>query len=401
MSYEFEDIKPGDLITSNFMTSIINAIESLDDRVIKLEEASSEDNKVAIIELDPKSGPYRVGQEMKILGRNFEYSIGAHRLYFDATNVAVFKPDSSDSKLIFDIPEVLNIPVSGKTVLLTLKNRSSTDSRFITLMPKKEPLAGSIIVDSYHTVEEGTITPNQTATFKFNLKSGLNQPARFVISPFISIDTNQQEWQERLRVLDKNKIEINEIILNNGENQDFYIRITSIPSGTDGQVFSLTVDATADSIKGSSLLESYTVGQPPDEVDTSIHPNITSVVDPQNNNAPLPPGDYVTETKTVKRAINQAALIRVNTLFDAPGNYDITVSLENGSNWNVRLVNPIPTNGGNGEYNGISAGTTKIIEFGVGPLAGASSSGKVKFSIKRKDLAFDRPFFVNLELKQS
>lgn len=56
MSYEFEDIKPGDLITSNFMKSVINAIESLDGRVIKLEGAPPEDNKVVITKFQLPDG---------------------------------------------------------------------------------------------------------------------------------------------------------------------------------------------------------------------------------------------------------------------------------------------------------------------------------------------------------
>ncbi len=71
MVTKFEEIRPGDLITADFMQRVLALINDLETRVVNLESSTSTPGVVTITDILP-SHTVRSGTEMTIVGRNFE-----------------------------------------------------------------------------------------------------------------------------------------------------------------------------------------------------------------------------------------------------------------------------------------------------------------------------------------
>src|SRR4051812_16577057 len=100
-------VERGDLITADLMNALLGKLGELETRVANLEAGSQSSTTVIITDLIPPgtaAAPIRVSSELRIVGQNFRFSLGAHRVFFDATRVDAFKPGSNDSLLIFDVP---------------------------------------------------------------------------------------------------------------------------------------------------------------------------------------------------------------------------------------------------------------------------------------------------------
>src|SRR5258705_12776173 len=121
MAKKFDRVRAGDLITDVFVNGLLDYLEALDVRVSGLEQGSG---SVAITSLP--FGDIRVGQEVHIRGRNFGFSTGQQKVFIDDVPVNAFRFGSDDTELIFTIPAVPNIPSTGKIVVLTIQNASST-----------------------------------------------------------------------------------------------------------------------------------------------------------------------------------------------------------------------------------------------------------------------------------
>src|SRR4051812_36923367 len=103
MAQQLQHVSPGDLITAADFNDFIDVLNTSVARIEALEAGVQPGTGLAITQLIP-GGPYRVGDTLQILGRNFQFTIGAHRVFFNSTQVLNFLPTSTDSKLEFVIP---------------------------------------------------------------------------------------------------------------------------------------------------------------------------------------------------------------------------------------------------------------------------------------------------------
>jgi hypothetical protein len=97
-------VRPGDLITSSYVNTIIDELSDLERRLKLLETSSpptdpTGEGAVSISSIVPLID-LRCGQELTIFGENFGYSSGSQSVYFNSTRVTVFKTGSSNTKLI-------------------------------------------------------------------------------------------------------------------------------------------------------------------------------------------------------------------------------------------------------------------------------------------------------------
>lgn len=330
MPLDFDDVRPGDLITAKFMNRVLDALEDLEDRLSKVEdqlEGTSPDNSVQIDDINP-NGPYEVGQEIRVKGENFEYSLGALRVKVGNQQVNAFKLGTSDTKLVFNIPGIPNL--SGETDLdLQVENSSSTDSQTITVKPKPIPLEGSVDV-VFNGVTPSTIESNKQATFEYMLTSDLNKEATLTLDPQFSSQAGIDVSSWSPEVLDKNDnpLSNNELMLSPRETRIVQVRVPTVTGSGD---FSLELVVKAAGTEyGASGKKSFTIGSATTPPDQSIQPG-SPELGPASSGASLS-GSKLTLGE------GGAARIRYPVTFTKSGTYDLSYTLTDESNgWSVEI----------------------------------------------------------------
>jgi len=398
MAQQFDPVLRGDLITADLMNKILSELESLGSRVTVLETATAP-SKVVITGLIPASGPLRIRQELRVLGQNFGFIGGTGRVLIDDVLVTALKPGSSDQLLIFDIPDVPNVPLTGRSAVLTVANQNTTDQRTITLLPA-QPLQGAIDV-IWLNVTPTTLTPNNPATFRFRLKSRTNLDATYTINPVITVATNAQDWQNRLQVLDnaQNVLPSRTISLAAGQEMIFHVRINPVPANTNGVPFTLTANAIAEGVTGNSGPTFVTVGTAVEQPDTSV-----SLAFEAAQFDPVGLGVFVSDPTEdiIQLKANGAAEITLLAEFTAIGTYEPSVVLVPGTTgWNA-IPHPQKTpqnyQVSEAQLQNPQGKHDEAPAFIITPQAGASATGEVEFRIRNQSAGTRRTLRMRLAL---
>src|SRR5687767_3229371 len=120
MAVPLEKVQKGDLITALTWNSLIDKLNDMNTRLTALEnQDGSGGTDVVITELIP-GGLLTIGDDLEIRGRNFAYSRGAQRVYFNSTRAVTFREGSSDARLLIEIPDVPEVTEAGTPVALTV-----------------------------------------------------------------------------------------------------------------------------------------------------------------------------------------------------------------------------------------------------------------------------------------
>jgi len=389
MAQQLTHVNPGDLITAMQFNALIDVVNLSVVRIEALEAGALPSTGLAITQLIP-DGPYRVGDTLEILGRNFQYSIGATRVFLNTTQVFNLLPTSTDSRLQFVIPSVPGVLEQGTTVELVILNQTESVSRQITLKPRLSALQGSVLV-TWLDVDPATIIEDQPATFGYRIESRTNNRATWLISPVIDVATNAAAWTAALRVLDagENEIPSRQIVdLNPGEQRNFYIRLAPVPDGTDGVSFGLSVTATADGISGPSGVQPFTVGTATVPPDTTITPNLIP---------DFSGGALVGSTLTVPGGQNRQ--VAVDATFTVAGTYNITRPISAGTTgWTatpvIGTVESVPVTAADLAATG---SITKRFRYIIAATSTATATGgRIEFSLQRSGETSSRSITLNL-----
>lgn len=379
----FDLVRPGDLITADFMHRVLNELNSLESRVSLLEAGLPPSDAVAITALIP-DGPLRIGQELQVVGQNFGFLTGANRVTIDSVPINAFKLGTTDQRLIFDIPTVPNIPASGRLVILFVTNQRTSAQRSLLLLPVSQVLQGGVDV-TWTDIQPATPTPGNSVTFRYHLRSRTNAAATFTITPVISGVANSPDWQSQLAVLDsfQNPISSHAITLDAGQEKDFFIRLNTVPPNTTGgTTFNLTVTVTADSVTGFDGPRPFTVGQasqPDDPSITAAAPTAEAV----SGGASL---DTSTIPFTIRSPVN--GLIRVSIIFSlhVAGTYNVSTRVAQGTNWSSMIhaqTTPTSFQVTADDLANPASETSRNLRFIISATAGASPTGLVEFLVQR------------------
>lgn len=392
MSNGLQKVEPGDLITAEGFNQLLSALESLEGRIVALEGGTSSD-QLTIIRLSPNLSYYRVGDSISVIGSNFEFTQGNARAFVGTSQVQSFGSASSDTQLNFIIPPVPGVQESGTPVNLRVTNSTQEATYPMVLRPPTQVLFGEVDVD-YLAVNPTTIQENQQATFQYRITSRASADADFLIDPIIDVAANQSIWQSRLVVLDDtfNTIPSRLINLAQLQNKLFYVRITQIPSGTDGTNFTLTVNASSGGVTGTSGAGSFQVGQQAPPQDNSITINPQAVVSGS--------GTLVGDTLTVSSG--QSARLRFRVTFSQVGDYhlDHPITLVSGSSWTVDrfFTTPLHYDIQSGDINPSTGLAERFPDFTVTPDSGASATAQVEIAYQRQGASAGKAFPLNLSL---
>lgn len=397
MANLFEDVQPGDLIMANLMNQVLAKLKSLEDRVAALETAGSD--AVVIHQVLPP-GSVRIGQELRVLGRNFGVLTGSAVVFIDDVPVTAYKAGSNNETLIFNIPDVPNVPLGGRSAVLTVGNRTSSVTRTITLLPA-QPLQGAVDV-IWLGVEPTTLTPNNPATFRFRLRSRTNLDATYTISPVVSVADNLQEWQNNLQVLDnvQNLITSRMILLAAGQEKVFHVRINPIPAVPNNTPFTLTVNASADAVTGTSGPIHVTLNVPIELPDLNVSLSFEAA-----DFNPVDSGsiEHGATEDTIRLQSNGTAQITLLAGFSAAGTYDVLVAAASPqtTTWNLRRhpqATPAQYTITEADLQNPQHKHNETPKFLISPLANASATGEVEFKIQRVGTTTSRTLRMKLAL---
>jgi hypothetical protein len=317
--------------------------------------------------------------------------VGAQRVFIDNLRIDAFKPGSSDTQLVFDVPlTITDVPSQGRPAILTVANQNSSAQRTLSLLPAVTLTGAADVIPQ--GVSPATITAGQPVVFSFQLRSRANLGAAYSLTAIVNVPSNQAAWLANLQILDANQNPLpgNQLTVPAGAQVPFLVRINPVPQGTNGVQFSLTVNATAGDVSGSSGAIIQTVGVPADQPDTTITMNFSSAqIQP-------PTGGTVNATQ-IQLSPNASALIRLNTTFTVAGNYTLTATpLAPATNWQAGPLasstpSPFPIS-----QQELGAGSvTKTLEFTVTRLNGATS-GQIEFKAQRQGVTQSRRFTMGL-----
>jgi hypothetical protein len=388
MANGLQSVRPGDLITAEGFNDLLAKIGELEERLDALQGTTP--GGLAITGRLPATGPYRIGDTLTLLGRNFQFSLGAARVFLNAVRVLDLT-GSSDTQLVFEIPPVPGVVEPGTEVTLRVLNQTEEVTAPLVLRPALPHLFGEVDV-AWLGVNPGTFNPSDAVTFQFSITSRASQPADFLIDALIGVASNQPTWQSRVQVRDaaQNIIADRRIRLDPTQQRIFHVHITQVPAGTAGTPFTLTVNASAGEVRGTAGSLAFQVGQPVEAPDTTIHLNPTGST---------PPGALVGDTVTA--SVGQPAVrVRFTAEFEVAGTYNLTLNTTPGTNlWTVNRFITTPASY-DIQASDIPPGgrAVRLAEITVLPAAGASVSGGVEVSLQRLGAANRRMFPLNLSL---
>ena len=267
-----DHVDVGEIIKSADFNIVLDVLQDLTSRVESLETGGAVGGGVVITSIAP-AGDLRVGQEITIYGRNFGYSIGAQRVFFDSVRATIFKTGSSDEKLIIEIPNVPGVSESGTSVEMTVANFTSSASKTVTVKPVQLAQQGNVAL-SFLNVAPSTITIGSKPKFKYQLEAPVMLPQLVNIDVTVSIGS----LQSSLKILDASDQELQgkQLTLQPGDKTQFSVQLDSIPGGT--VKFNLDVKTTGSGIAGSEDKRDFTIGALVDVDDevTTFTPNLSS-----------------------------------------------------------------------------------------------------------------------------
>jgi len=377
-----QTVRPGDLITADYMNTVIEALNALEERVSDLEDQMADNNQVIITQLIPSGSsndPIREGSELKILGRNFGFSTGAQRVYFNSTRIDSYKPGTSDQQLVIDVPDLNIQNQNGEAYNLSVSNGISTATRSIVVYPREQTFQGNVDV-IWSTNVDSNPDPNpivrqKPAVFYYDIKSRATMAADVQIVPTIT------EFQSTLQVLDTSNtpLENNTIHLPAGEQTGFAVQIDSVPAGAP-DTFTLQVQAQVGGKTVGSFQKDFTIGQDVIPPDDNITLNVSGFVPSDNYDGTtitLSPGEVGTMTLNADFQMPDVS---------PPVDYNLLVTVTPAdANWQAQLPNEqsSPITEDETDYGGGVA--QESLKFQVMPAqTGASQSAKVTFTVQQK-----------------
>ena len=385
MSTPLNPARPGDIISASSWNLVINSLNDALLRLEALESGGGTGSGLLVSQLVPP-GPYRIGDTLQVFGQNFQFAIGATRVFFNSMQVLNMLPSSTDSRLDFAIPNVPGVTESGTQVDLVVLNQTQSVTRQVTLRPRLNPLQGMIMAE-WISVDPATVLPGGPATFVYRITSGTNNAAVWSLNALVDVVANPAAWNSQLRIRDTagNNLNPAQVSLAPGQQIDVQVHIPALPTGTNNVTFGVSISATSAGVTGSSGLRQFVVGTltpPPDLTMT-----LTTV--PALSN-----GALVGSTLTVPGA--QQRPLAIAAVLTLTGVYNVTRSVLGGATgWTVNLDAGTLDNFTITAADLTTGSAQRLLRFSVAATGAATTPGQIQIQVQRQGVAGSRVIALN------
>jgi hypothetical protein len=242
------NVNPGELITSRDWNDLVNALNALEERVIDLASGGAK-APPRITQVLP-TGILTAGDQIRIYGTNFDFTRGAHSVFFGNTRATNFLNGSSDTLLIVQIPDkVEGATEAGTTITMSVGNLNGYTTWALTIKAKPEVTTGGFQF-TYTGSQPTAPTQNTPIVYNFELKSFASQNVIITITPNIQVipplppGVSDPGLPDLLDVIDADGTvrPDHRISLATGATKKSSLRL-NLPSNTTGLRYSLSVTA--------------------------------------------------------------------------------------------------------------------------------------------------------------
>ena len=342
-----DQIRPGDLITADFMNRLIDTVNALEQRISLLEQNSTDSNTgiLEILDLQP-TGSFRVGEAITVVGRNFVVPTSLNVVTISGVRIenVQFLSTSNENQLVFVIPPIAGLPADGVEVTLQVSNTNGSDSESFTLLPELIFPVGRI--ETSYTV--APVVPLDTNTgLPENIRGGQDYIFTFDMTAFADRQGAYQlsagidsAWTVEILEADSDTVRSNTIIVLpgnpiSGVTQAIRVRVTT-PNQVTGSAslqFSAVEISQGTQVTPGSTTVPITIGEPVPTPENRVRVSIrdaalgASIVD-----------------GVVQFERDQQGGISYNVLFTEEGQYNVEGSFRNPNGWEGPIVDPILMN---------------------------------------------------------
>lgn len=156
MAAQFDKPRPGDVITSELMGSILDRLAELERRVESVERGAAGGGGGQIITGFDPAAQQEVGRRLTIFGR-FTFPPTSNTVRVDGAPVTEFLEGSSDSRLVVMIPSSIFVAPgsAGKSARVSVSNRLGQAERSYLLLPAVESSVPDPVITSVARPDTG------------------------------------------------------------------------------------------------------------------------------------------------------------------------------------------------------------------------------------------------------
>jgi hypothetical protein len=171
------------------MNYILSKLGEVDQRVTTLEQGGTSVGQVTVTNFVPPN-QIAAGQELVVLGTNFDFPATNNTVTIDGTPITTFRPGSTSTSLRFIVPTTLTIPPGGKNVVVRVANTTGEYSSLYRVLEAVtapgnppvisdvQPVVGPLIMVNTAILISGqnfALTPaDNVITFRLTLSAGLD-----------------------------------------------------------------------------------------------------------------------------------------------------------------------------------------------------------------------------------
>ena len=319
----FDRMKPGDLITAQFVNQILTEVEHLQEQIDAL--TGGQVGGPVITALVP-GGDVPAGSPLQILGRNFATPAYLNAISLDNIALTGFLEGSGETVLKIGLPP--GLPGLPKTMTLEVKTAKGSAHASVHVVPGVPTVGGKPVIRNV-TTGQPTIQAGQTYTLSFQVDGQqLLTAEQFTLAPSygtVAPPDSGPQWIAGAKVQGSAQI-----TLAPGEVKTIQVLATVPAGGTSGDL-SLRVTSAHNSpgSDGQSLPLSLVVGQPAPNNDLGVGMVIGETgVNTRKASIDGEPGLQV--------RYGAGPLIRIDATFKDAGTYLFTVAVPNaGAVWTV------------------------------------------------------------------
>ena len=374
-----QQVRPGELITADLINQILAELESLNVRVTRLEAGGGVVPNIGppvITGLDPTS--VRVQRPLRILGRNFG-TPSSNVVTIDGVQVRQFKDGSGDTLLIIDVPVILGVPETGKTVTLSVSNPIGFTQTSLVVLPAEQTTPeGSLFVTLSQSPSDPQLLEGQSYTFVFAVKAFSNMEEVFSLTPIVSTG-----WAAAIVDVSNTPISPAEVRIPRsdppvGTTRDVRVRVT-IPVGTaPGTTAQLRLGVGSKrnpiGFNSTSGGDTLAVGEPPPPP-----PRVTISFSAALAPTGAPPATKDASNVLVIPTAGAGITYRIDfsVMNQDPGNYNLTLTLPGGL-WTTRIESGSSTGP-------LTANQGRLVNLSLSAQAGAAPATLILRATKSDD----------------
>jgi hypothetical protein len=277
-----QNVQPGDLITSEFMNLIIDALRSLELRISNLEAGESTGRPPVLIGRSP-SGDVEVNSLLTVVGRNFSRPSELNTVMLGGVPINQFS-DSDDRNLHFTVPNVFaGLP---REVSLSVRNEfgEAPNQLQVRLLPRAQPQGGQVVIFN-QTAALGEILEGNTYDLAWLVDSQTVLPVTYNVTLEFSsvVGASQAAWRAASVIVPSGSQEIRR-----GSPLRVTARVTVPPGATSAQV-ALRAESQDGTFSRTSDSLDFTVGQTIEVSDPRVLITLVTEIPPfDSSGAPNP-----------------------------------------------------------------------------------------------------------------